>query len=196
MREIKNEISVIIGRKGQGKTTLASRLIQNIKKVIIIDTLIEYTGSAQINIDEDLIKNLNYFFNNSTEFRLSITPENPAEFEDVINILKRYKNYTLLLDEVGIWSNPSYIPDSLYWILRFGRHSQINQIYAARRPTELNRMMSALADRFYIFNTIEPRDLEYIAKITDSSLINEIKNIKQFNYINYKISEGYDIQSL
>lgn len=196
MIEVKNEIAVILGRKGQGKSTLAAELSSKLSKVIIIDSLNEYKDNVRLEIDRDLKKNLDFFFSHSSEFKISFCPETTQEFDDLLEVLKRYSDYTLLLDEIGLWSTPSYIPEPLYWLLRFGRHNRINQIYIARRPPELNRMITALADKFYIFNIIEPRDLEFISKILGEDITDKIKNIKKFSYITYTISEGYTENSL
>lgn len=185
---MQNEIGVIIGRKGSGKTTLAKTYILAAKKkrgrIIIVDSLGEYDGVHIIQLSEleKVLKN--------PYFMVRIIPQDPQDVDIIIALAMRAKKCLVVIDEAGLWQNPAYLPPVMLEGLRLGRHYQLDLLLIARRPTELNRMATAMSDTLYIFGTHEPRDLEYIRSI-DADLPDIVKALPRYHYIAYSTDGTY-----
>lgn len=172
-----------MGRKGYGKSTLTSHLCKDYERVIVIDTLNEYKNLVEVNIGD-----LNYFMKNE-KFRIKIVPSNADHFDNIILELCDYENYLLVVDEVGFWQDSAGIPESFLNLVRFGRHKKIDMLFVSRRPSEFNRMVTSQGDEFYLFNTREPRDLEYLSKYVSDSVAEKVKDLEPFTFLVYKIPD-------
>lgn len=184
MKLKQNKIIVILGRKGTGKTTLAKKIISLQKRIFIIDVLDEYDGLDCQDMD------LTYFFKNE-RFRLKIVPDEKFDLDSYLDKLWKFENYYLVLDEIGIWQSPNYISTKLLKFIRLGRHKNINMIMIGRRPAEIHRDITALADEFYFFQIREPRDIEYVKAYisADEKFIDEIRKLQKYIYMKYDVNQ-------
>ena len=186
---MQNKIYCILGRKGQGKTTLAKKLLAYSTRIIVIDTIAEYTELPAASIQHiDKLFTLD-------RFAARLIPDSKQSFIAMLAALARHNNFMLVIDETGCWQSVNDIPAILFNIVRFGRHQQINQCYIARRPTELNRMLTAMTDIFYILQTTEPRDLQYFQQIVTRTAIDKIKHLQQYQYLKYDTSKPKLLQT-
>lgn len=98
-------------------------------------------------------------------------------------------HFNIVLDEVDMLQHGSRThPAVNNWVQR-GRHIQLNQFYAARRPFEVDRMISAQADDFYLFNTSEPRDLKYIENYVPKKFLGHLKTLEVGDYLHYDVAK-------
>lgn len=156
------------GRRGSGKTTVIKGQLQDFKSPIVIidylgnfknpefiqttkisDCLFEISKSLEIK-DKKVIINLQ-----THDYNLA------ADY--VAAALWEAQGGTMVLDEVdGI-----DMPDSPCFeqIIRYGRNAGpkngVHIITGCRRPAELSKNITAAANKFYCFQTHEPRDIDY-----------------------------------
>lgn len=143
----------ILGRKGQGKTTLCRKLLSESRRAVVVDVLNEYNMPV-IGIDELVA------LKKQSDFRVRVCCEDLAE---VPLALARLPTRSLVvLDELGLYSGPTQPMPELERLYRFGRHLEVRLVAVARRPTELPRIVTALTDCWAIFKTTEPRDLAFL----------------------------------
>lgn len=174
-------ITCVFGRRGEGKTTWIKNHIIKPSPLpcIIVDTLNEYEKEAVLmNVTDDII------FNN---FKVRFRPETDLDFEIlcrcISNNLYRF-GLNVIVSEVDFWTSSYQIPYTFLNCLRYSRHYRLNIICDVRNPVELNRKISALADRFIIFKITEPRYLDYF-KGYDIALPSRISNLKTHHYVEY-----------
>ena len=172
-----------MGRKGCGKSTLTANLTKEYSRVIVVDTLNEYKNFIEVNVGD-----LNYFMKNE-KFRLKIIPSNADHFDMIIMELCEYSDYLLVVDEIGFWQDAASIPESFLNLVRFGRHNKIDMLFVSRRPSEFNRMVTSQGDEFYLFNTREPRDLEYLSKYVSDSVADKVRDLDSFEFLVYKLPD-------
>lgn len=71
--------------------------------------------------------------------------------------------HVIVLDEVNLYCSPHKASPELLEVMRIGRHSRVDVVFAARRFQEVHRDLTAQADQLRCFRTTEPRDLKVIA---------------------------------
>lgn len=163
------------GRRGSGKTTVIKGQLQDLKPpVVIIDYLGNFQdlpGVIQTSKISDCIREIQ-------KYQPKMSRENPC----IINLktwdydlaadyvsaaLWECHGGTLVLDEVdGIDMTGAPCFEQL---IRYGRNAGPNDgvhiITGCRRPAELSKNVTAAANKFYCFQTHEPRDMDYFEEI-------------------------------
>jgi len=167
-------IEIIIGKRGCGKSTLLKNILDTKEnKVIIYDFIGEHEGLICSSIEE-VHKNMNcpiISFRNARE--------------DMFNLLCEYVyergNVTFAIEEVDCFTSANYCPAFLSYIIRYGRHKNINLIGITRRPADIPRLLTSQANKLYLFKISEPRDIEYLQKYSRDSL-NDMGRLKEYQY--------------
>ena len=177
---MQNNISVIFGKKGSGKTTLARELIKksNSNSIVIWDYLGDYSGMGEI------FKNRGDFINSFTREKKIYILQNFEEnqFNDIAKIVYDIGKIFFVVEEVDLICNPHFITGDFSKMIRYGRHFLIDMLFISRRPQEVNRLVTSQADNCYVFKFIEPRDKIFLkdwAGITSE----ELETLKQYNFI-------------
>lgn len=92
---------------------------------------------------------------------------------------------TLVLDEVdSIRMKEGSCFDEY---IRYGRNRGGDLITGCRRPAELDKNITAAANKFYCFGTHEPRDLEYFEAAVFGEYAYELANVPKYSgiFINF-----------
>lgn len=71
-----------------------------------------------------------------------------------------------VFDEMSALCAPNSISDNLGIYIRTARHYENDLIMATQRPPDTHILTRSQSDYIYIFNFIEPNDLNFIKKIT------------------------------
>lgn len=160
------------GKRGSGKTTTITGQLHNMRRPIVIIDVLGNFDDAEIYA----AKRLTYRFTHSipdaieayTEYvRTKKAPEvivlrtgNPTMAADYLSACIWHANGgTLVLDEVdSIRMKEGSCFDEY---IRYGRNHDGDLITGCRRPAELDRNITAAANKFYCFRTTEHRDIEY-----------------------------------
>ena len=155
-----------MGRKGFGKTTLATELIAGQPRVVVLDMLGGY-GHAVTDVvwERDPAIEALLIASKKPRFQLALRMVSQDDMLDVLDMAFELEDYLLVVEETSlVCGTPPYLHRELAQLVRFGRHRRISQIYIARRPTELPRDLTAMSDLLVTFNQKEPRDLQYLAE--------------------------------
>jgi hypothetical protein len=92
----------------------------------------------------------------------------------------RAGNMTVIVDEVNLFCSPAKCPAPLLELLRIGRHASVNLIFAARRPAEVARDLTAQADRIEAYRTIEPNDLKWFSDVCGKAFAESLPVLPEF----------------
>ncbi len=171
-----NRIIVILGKKGAGKSFYANQLVKK-EPAVIIDPLNEYRGGI-------------YFFNYEEfekfdfaigVFKIILKFKDDEDYSSAFAKVFEVGNCLLLVEEADLFAQSQNIDSNLRKILRYGRHRNIDQIYISRRPYELNRLVTAMADEIVVFRINEQRDLEFLQKYGFNP--DEIRSLSNYQHI-------------
>lgn len=193
----------IFGKRGAGKTHMIKHAIQNCEAPIIVldilgnfDQIPESYQTDSLSDALSTIKNYNRYeaaSDNEREFMDEVAPVivlQPSDPDDAIDfvsaLLWHERGGTLVIDEAdgfSITNAPCF--DQL---IRYGRNRGVHVLTGCRRPYELNRNITAGANCIYIFQTQEPRDIDYFAKtLIGKEQAERLKNLPEYHglFINY-----------
>jgi len=187
---MENSITCVFGRKGSGKTWYIIKLIQNQKRLVIVDTLAEYGEKTNdlpfckgVIID-DLYSFISYLQStHDKEFRVILRLTDEAEVEKAFETIWTVGELLLVIEEVDYYCNPSFISPAFSKIYKYGRHKNLSTIAISRRPYEVNRLLTAQADTVVSFQQREQRDIEYLAKFSDGERAEKLRDLPVGQFI-------------
>ena len=169
----------VFGKRGAGKTHMIKYALQQCEApVVVLDLLGNFDSipnSYQTESTSDALQKIKDF----NEYQLAeenqrafmeeippiivLQPQDPDEAIDFVSAMLWHEwGGTLVIDEADgfdVHRAPSFM-----YLIRYGRNHGVHLLTGCRRPAELNRNITAGANCIYIFQTQEPRDIEYFAK--------------------------------
>ena len=159
--DARNKITVILGRKGTGKTTLAKQRAASVSRLFILDNLAEYREGLIFETFRDLE---HYFLLEGERFRCICRFRTEEDQEALFDFIWTVGRCTLLAEECD-WYAPSDKGASAAFLnlVKYGRHQEIDIIAVSRRPAEISKMLTSQADELVSFRQTEERDLDYLA---------------------------------
>jgi hypothetical protein len=178
---IQREVIIIFGRTGEGKSTLAKKIIARYNRVVVFDTLHEYHGTVFSDFDSFV----DYFQHPDSDFFLVCRFPSPVSFsyaarllfetqEDILIVLEEADNY---LNSVSF--NDAY--DPFFQIVTRGRHAKISILAITQRPTLIAITLRAMSTRVITFCQTEPGDLD---RMEDWGFDpEEVRNLEKFKYL-------------
>ena len=193
----------IFGKRGAGKTHAIKNAIYYCETpVVVIDILGNFSQLKKSYQTDSLsdalqkIKNYNEYeaaSDNERSFMdevapiIVLQPADPNEAIDFVSaLLWHEEGGTLVIDEAdGFSMSQAPCFDQL---IRYGRNKGVHLLTGCRRPYELNRNITAGANCFYIFQTQEPRDIEYYSKtLIGKDQAERLKSLPDYHglFINY-----------
>lgn len=181
-----NEVIVIFGKRGSGKTSLARKLILGRKRLFIFDTLREYKIGL---ITNDLNETMDFLIQREYRiFRISYSPEieEKKAFGYVCELLYNMRDLTFLIEEIDYFCSAMATPEVLSKIIRYGRHQDISLITTARRTADVPRLLTSQATEFCIFAHHEPRDLDYFSHLFSNEIAEKIRQLKNLQYLHLR----------
>lgn len=156
------QISIILGRKGSGKTWFAVNLLslQDFKRRIWI--IVDYKRDALINtvVKQNHIKEI---------YPTKRPPTNPGLYimhprlKDDDEIMEQWLRWVYEQEDIGLYIDEGYaLPqrDAFDTILTQGRSKKIPVIALYQRPVWMSRFAIAEADYIAAFEQDDPRDLK------------------------------------
>lgn len=161
-----NSIISLFGIKGGGKSTLAREIAEEWERVTAIDTLGEYSTGFEVVEGIDACLAALEAADARKRFRLSLRCADPDEMLDLIGVCYELPRQLVLVEETSFYCSPSQLPVELSQLVRYGRHREIDQLYIARRPSEIHRDLTAQSDCIVTFRHREPRDLDYLQRMS------------------------------
>ena len=168
VRRPDNEIGVIIGKKGSGKTTLARYLCTQIKRKIILDTLgTDYGGGTIVQTPADLVayhKRVAHY----DEFSIIARPQSEEMPTAVFRLAKTTPNCWVIVEEADRYATPHQVHPDLLWLVNYARQQNTSIICICRRAARMSRDITANADWIVAHHTQEPRDVDYLNEFMDA----------------------------
>ena len=186
-------IVCIFGKRGSGKTTLTRGQLESLPKpVVVLDILGNFNNPdyMQLTSVSETIKNVEYYAKaedkNDLQGIFVLKPSDPNVAIDYLSAtLWELWGGTLVLDECDSFDFPE--APCYDQLVRYGRNRYCNIVTGCRRPTEVPRSVTAGANKLLIFQTQEPRDVEYFEKTLIGERAQKLMNLPQFHgiYVDY-----------
>lgn len=184
---IKAYLICIFGKRGSGKTTLIKGNLNNFPgPVVCLDILGNFNDESYIQLTSisETINNIKYYKENKDDPEINkiivLKPSDPnLAVEYISSALWNAECGTLVIDEADAFSM-SEAP-CFDQLVRYGRNKGINIVTGCRRPAEISRNITAGANKIFIFQTQEPRDVDYFESTVLGKDAEKLMNLLQFH---------------
>lgn len=182
----RNFVRCTFGRKGSGKSySIKTRLRAHRGSICIWDTLSEYAGPASDNpvpgaVLYPSVRELALASSQRRLARVAVVQDRRDQFDAWCRWALAAGPRLLVIDEVNLYCGPARGSEPLLELLRIGRHSCIDIEFAARRPAEVHRDLTAQADELVFFRTTEPRDLLWIREYCGEAFASRLPTLAKY----------------
>jgi len=175
-----DEIVVIIGRKGHGKTTLLKLLLKPLRRYAIFDILGAYRefGALVLTPAEACTYDKTVY--------IPQTEAVEAEYEEFAAVL-RCSNRTIILDEAHWIYKPKGVGKNTQMVLRLCRHVAVGLWLATHRVLDLAKLVYQQADHLFLGQLLVYRDLEELRRVY-GPVVEKAKELRprEFLYIDVR----------
>lgn len=182
---IQNQIEIVTGRKGQGKSTLAYHRARLARRgVVIFDPNFQFGIGRLVHSGPELAEAL--------EQDLSPVVYQPyvdvwKNFETFVAVVFTKQGISVLVDEASLLGSPQRIHPELDSLIRLGRTKELDIFLTAHRPQDLNGIVFSLADAYSFFHTTHPRDLERIEEFTNEAARLRVKELGPHQFLHWSV---------
>lgn len=158
-----NTIISFFGKKGSGKSFLVKECLEESFRHIIVDNLGEYSArEVYTDLPNAVNRMIQISKTNPKRYSIAFRFQTVEEDLKAIEIASTLSNFLIVIEETSKYVNSHSMPPAIESLIRYGRHSCISQFYLARRPSEINRELTANSDAIITFKQQEPRDVAYL----------------------------------
>ena len=203
----KPTIRVVLGRRGSGKSSLLMRWADEFPRVLVLDDLHEYAPTGEDEADdyaytlEDAIEQLRTGAQAEPPWIIyaGIDAEQyPALIAYLMPAQAGAKGYAQAVGGVCVVCgeadqlapNHAGIDSRVKAMLHRGRHYGLSLLAATRRPTEMHRDVTGLADIVATFAMHEPRDVRWLEQSGGQSFAVVAQQLSAFEYATYATDTG------
>lgn len=211
-------IILVIGRKGQGKSTLALSLAKQVQEktgnahvIPVFDPKYTYKSLPHTSDPETFSKMLErpgfaVAFRpapsgGSDEKSGDVMTAEFAAFMDAISIeehLGREQNASrknlgpvvVILDEVWFLQSGNQIDPRLDMLIRLSDSKMLFLILAAHRPTDFSPRIRAQADEIYFFQQVLPGDLAAIRDLCGDAVADQVATLPKHHVLRYSVPDN------
>jgi len=172
------KIILIFGRTGSGKSFLTKKIIRNERRLIVIDSMYEYTDGIifyRLNALIDYLQN-----NKPATFRFICRFDTELEIELLFLLVWELQNVFLVVEESEYYISPYKKISNFLRLVRYGRHRNISIVAVARRVVELSNDIKFNANQIITFKQILKNDLKYLESLGFDA--DEVTNLKRYEY--------------
>lgn len=122
-------------------------------------------------------------------FRVVFYPINDQEeLEIICDYALALENCTVLIEEIDLYCSPNTILDKFNYLLRRGRHHNVNVICVSQRPYGINRIITSQSNKVYSFVQKEPRDVSYLTSFFGQEA-ERVQNLGQYEFLLFSDSQ-------
>lgn len=174
-------IITIFGKKGSGKSVLSKNyMLSTGGRVIFLSPVETISLQHQVIWDVTTIPDL---MRNQKEGEILLIRLTDIDSLDVVcaQAITEPLGYTILIDEMDKYNSSNQLIDAIH----YSRHFNINIIANTRRYADMPRLLTSQADELCVFQSQEPRDLEYLRQFTSKEFAETCKVLPQFHYLHY-----------
>ncbi len=178
-------IILIFGKRGSGKSVLAKKACQDKKRLLIYDTIGEYSEGVIVSGLDQLRDFWRKVYRGN--FRIIYQPADPeGDFDSVCRQVALCEDLTFVIEELDRFARPLAMSREFKEIVQRGRHHRIELIGVTQRPHGIDKLLTSQSKQMLIFNTTEPRDIDYFKDVVGYEVVKKIADLQQYQYVVWK----------
>lgn len=183
---------LLFGRRGQGKSFLARKLMRHQARVSVWDLMNEHAPMA--NFYEGDLSGFENFLAASRGKRFAAaryipTEDVAEEFNGFCRAAFRAGNFVVVVEEAAEICSPSNLPPAFGRVIRQGRHQGLGLLATTQRLAEVSRTLTSQTDVFVGFSTTEPRDLDELRKRTSAEYVEKVRALPPHQWLAWDARE-------
>jgi len=165
-----DEMAVVAGMRGSGKTTLIKRLASGLQVPhTIYDPLDQYASI--------------------TEHRIVPNPDNLATFEATCERIWRQGNHLFIVEEAEVYlKNKAELTHYAKLCILRGRNRGIGIWICTRRIADLHKTPVSQANHLFLYKMFLPNDIAYLSQFIPKDAAINLGHMQPFYFLHY--SEG------
>ena len=155
------------------------------KRILIFDTLCEYTSGVICQDLHELAKIWRHLSVANKDFKIIYQPLNfTADFPIICELVFDHGDMTFCVEEIDTFlsRNPEGLDAAFLNIVQRGRHRGIELIGITQRPFAVPPILRSQCKRLITFRQFEDRDITWLSGILGDRAL-EVPDLKQFEYL-------------
>ncbi len=187
------KIRLVIGKRGSGKSVLTKHLIRNESRLVIYDIMSEYTEGVIFDADsvifdgharEDVSEFWRHVYRKS--FRIIYRPLRPKdEIDWLARAVFALGDLTFVVEEIDAVCTPFDMSEWMQAIIQRGRHKNIELIGITPAPFGIHRDLTRQAKDIFVFQTKEPRDVQYLRRLLGEEIEAKLVALEQYEFVHW-----------
>lgn len=185
-------MAVVLGRRGEGKSTLVKSWLRAWRRVLIIDPKREYPGKAHTSL-----ATLHAAIRDGERFVLSYQPAGLVDREhlEAVDIAAQmaltYGDMLMVIEEAGRYtqSGKSICPQ-VRLLISEGRHHEVAVAAVSQRAASIGKDIIESADTLYLFHTHGEGSISYLASTIGADAAAELGALTPGHYLTWDARRG------
>lgn len=184
-------IKLSIGRRAQGKTTLAYRWARTIRRRLIFDPRGMIKRGTSVGTREDLDRAfLELLDGERSELVYVPAGDVREEFEAFAWYVAEWirerprGRLAIMVDEAGFLGTSQETP-AFMWACRCCDRDRVDILMTAHRPKDISTNIRAIADTWYVFPCRQEHDLAVIAERCGAGVADDVAQLRDRSYIEW-----------
>lgn len=174
-----NNLYIVLGKRGHGKTAWTRKFLESQKRVILLDPIRDYEGFEYYDRN-GLLDEVERLVNEPDSTSFKIATQDKTCLDLVCNAGMILGNCWVVIEECGVhFHKGSNMPDDMSTIVFTGRHRNCSLILTAQRAVSIPIDARSQATRFISFKQTESRDLDWLKDYLTSEEIDELTQFQK-----------------
>lgn len=191
-----NEITLIFGKKGGGKSTRAWQMAKSFPKRIYLDPMFQ-VKDAVIARDFQALSRYIIAARPRGQFSVALRTLDPSDELRVVELLLHgdpdnplFPGTLLVVDEMDRLCSPSDLPVPMHRLANYSRHFGVSVIGIARSPKKIHPDFRRNADVFLVGELHEPADVDYLNEYTGSTWASKARQVRDYDFLRWPEAAG------
>ena len=185
-------MGVVIGRRGEGKSTLVKTWLDRWRRVLIVDPKGEYPGAACYSL-----ATLHHHVRTSEQFRVCYRPMGMDDKQHLVavdiaaHVALEYGDMLVVIEEAGRYTQMGQsVCPKVRRLISEGRHHEIAVCAISQRAASIGKDIIEAADTLYLFHTHGEHSAAYLASIIGREAAADLSGLTPGEFVTWDARAG------